>query len=105
VSFVATANQSQFSPVILFIYILIALVIWRLLARRKRRKNAQGQAFQIGVTNLTMRESTPETKPPEYSNELNQSKIDALAKIAELRSKGILSEEEFIAQKKRILGA
>jgi hypothetical protein len=54
--------------------------------------------------NLNIRDSAPEPIARENSSQLNQAKIDALTKIAELLDKGILSQDEFLDQKKRILG-
>jgi flagellar biosynthesis/type III secretory pathway M-ring protein FliF/YscJ len=102
---IATTSGSSFSPALLILWVVFFWAIWFIFfrPRRNRRKAAQEQAFKVGQTNLTMHDQTPPS-PPGYSSEDSQSKIDALAKIAELHAKGILSEEEFVAQKKRILG-
>ena len=48
--------------------------------------------------------SAPETSKPEIQSATNEARLEDLAKIADLRDKGILTEQEFQAQKNRILG-
>jgi flagellar biosynthesis/type III secretory pathway M-ring protein FliF/YscJ len=82
-------------------WLILIAIIWFIVARRRnRRKAVQDQAFQLG-RNLATRDPTPVSTSSGDSGE--QTKLDALAKLADLRSKGILSEDEFAAQKKKIL--
>ena len=95
------------SSSILIVYIVIGLAIWSFFIRpRRKRREAEAEAFQLGQTNLaTHAKTTTPTSMPADASVVGQSRIDALAKIGELRAKGILSEEEFLDQKRRILGS
>ena len=47
----------------------------------------------------------PEQAPPPAAAPAGDSTIDQLKELGELKSQGILTEEEFAAQKARILGS
>ena len=75
---------------------------YRTMSRMQRRRSAiQGG---VGMREDFSREEPAETAAPAPSGASEPEYVGELERLAELRDQGILSEEEFEAKKKQILG-
>jgi ribosomal protein L7/L12 len=68
-------------------------------------KDAQKIADTVGaIIDITDKNTKSITQTPPQSAKVIGSVADELSKLADLKSKGILTDEEFAAQKKALLG-
>ncbi len=68
--------------------------------RQQQKWAEQGTAQTVYVEPAPQYQQPPPAPPPPQGDTLDQ-----LEKLADLKSKGILTEEEFAAQKAKILGS
>ncbi|MER5495725.1 MULTISPECIES: SHOCT domain-containing protein [unclassified Streptomyces] len=77
--------------------------------RVSRRQAGRWAAQDVAATgqNAPAQQSTPAPPPPEpaASGDAMDSRIAQLKELAQLKEQGILTDDEFAAQKSRILGS
>ena len=67
-----------------------------------RVSRRQGERWQAQEEQQMQQQAAPAPPPPAQPE---KSTVDQLKKLGELKTQGILTEEEFAAQKAKILGA
>ncbi|GGX76959.1 SHOCT domain-containing protein [Streptomyces anandii] len=72
-------------------------------SRRQAGRWAQQDAQQQPQQEYAQQPAAAPTAPPSTDDEMT-SKIDQLKELGELKAQGVLTEEEFAAQKRRVLG-
>ncbi len=60
---------------------------------------------RAGATNLSVGQAPPPPPPAASPAEAAEGMVEQLRQLAKLRDAGVLTEEEFTAQKRRLLGS
>ncbi|RFA09379.1 hypothetical protein B7R54_09135 [Subtercola boreus] len=84
-------------PVILITTGLPLYLRWRTRRNARNRTVFPGNAFGANVKAVPLARSSPAMTPP------NESTVERLERLSSLREQNLLSEEEFIEAKRRIL--
>jgi hypothetical protein len=79
-------------------------------SRRWADKDAEAQAqqqavYDQGVADAQAPAPAPAAAPPPAPAAGGEDVVDQLEKLADLRDRGVLTDEEFAAQKAKVLGA
>jgi putative oligomerization/nucleic acid binding protein len=104
----ATKKESSFSPLaLLLILVVIALIIWAIVrANGSKGPRHIDSGFSVDADDVEMEsfgfvdDNQTFGEPPPSGD----ARMDALAKAVDLYGKGFLTDEEFNAEKQRILG-
>ena len=72
-------------------------------ARRIRRRRAIARSAAIGGAEPVQEQRAGETQGEAPAPESGTDRVEQIKELAELRDQGILTEEEFAAEKKKLL--
>lgn len=104
----AAKRESGTSPLaLLLVLIVIALIIWAVVrAKRSRGPRHIDSGFSVDTEDVAMDsfEFVDDSQTFDEPPPIGDARMDALAKAVDLYGKGFLTDEEFNAEKRRILG-